>query len=334
MKAWTVWLGSAEASCSRHFSTTWRAGQLGKRGREKEKREGAYLDQIVDKDGKIGDAAVDVGRLVDADEGLVEDGEDVAEELEGDGLLDQVQHHGLVALAGLELHQLLQVREELGALLELVVDVLDCVVESDVGIVETANLVGLERGLNEVGAQDGDDEVDVVGGSLLADGDFEVLLGVRVLLELLDKDGVTNLDGEGVDGLLEVLDAVVQREGEYALHEGARAEGLGEEDIQDVGHDGGRVGDADDVLDDGVGNQRVDPLSLREELGRVVLGQEEVVDGGGHLDAQPFGELLILDAEVLDRLLLLDLLEKHGEPVTLYDVLSEPARWLAEDTPQ
>ena len=35
---------------------------------------------------KVCDAVVDVGGFVDADEGLVEDGEEVAEELEGYGL--------------------------------------------------------------------------------------------------------------------------------------------------------------------------------------------------------------------------------------------------------
>ena len=35
---------------------------------------------------EVGDAVVDVGGFVDADEGFVEDGEEVAEELEGYGL--------------------------------------------------------------------------------------------------------------------------------------------------------------------------------------------------------------------------------------------------------
>ena len=43
-------------------------------------------DGVVGEGGEVGDAAVDVGGFVDADKGFVEDREEVAEELEGDGL--------------------------------------------------------------------------------------------------------------------------------------------------------------------------------------------------------------------------------------------------------
>ena len=43
-------------------------------------------EHVVGEGGEVGDAAVDVGGFVDADEGFVKDGEEVAEELEGYGL--------------------------------------------------------------------------------------------------------------------------------------------------------------------------------------------------------------------------------------------------------
>lgn len=43
-------------------------------------------EHVVGEGGKVGDAVVDVGGFVDADEGFVEDGEEVSEELEGYGL--------------------------------------------------------------------------------------------------------------------------------------------------------------------------------------------------------------------------------------------------------
>jgi hypothetical protein len=56
---------------------------------------------------------------------------------------------------------------------------------------------------------------------------------------------------------------------------------LSEEEIQDAGHDQRWVGNPDDVLDDGVGNKRVDPLGLSKELRRVVLREEEMVKRRG-----------------------------------------------------
>ena len=43
-------------------------------------------NRVVCKRGKVGDAVVDVGRLVNPDERLVEDGEQVTEQLQRDGL--------------------------------------------------------------------------------------------------------------------------------------------------------------------------------------------------------------------------------------------------------
>lgn len=79
-------------------------------------------EHVVEKGGEVGDGVVDVGGFVDADERLVEDGEKVAEELEGDALFDDVRHHGLVALPGIHFEELLQVGKELGTLLHFIVD--------------------------------------------------------------------------------------------------------------------------------------------------------------------------------------------------------------------
>lgn len=67
----------------------------------------------------------------------------------------------------------------------------------------------------------------------------------------------------------------------------------------------------------------MDSLGLSEEFRGVVLGEEEVIDGGCNFDTQPFGELLVLEREILDLLLLFDFCEEFGETVSFDDVSAE-----------
>ena len=59
-------------------------------------------ESVVCEGGKIGDRVVDVGGLVDADEGFIEDCEEVAEEVQGYGFFNHGLHLDFVALAGVE----------------------------------------------------------------------------------------------------------------------------------------------------------------------------------------------------------------------------------------
>lgn len=68
----------------------------------------------------------------------------------------------------------------------------------------------------------------------------------------------------------------------------------------------------------------MDLLSLSEEFRRVIFSQEEMVDSRSNLNTQPFGEFLILNAEVLDLLLFSDLLEQSSKTVTLNNISAEP----------
>jgi hypothetical protein len=67
-------------------------------------------------------------------------------------------------------------------------------------------------------------------------------------------------------------------------------------------------------------------LRLRKELRRIIFREEEMVDSRRNLDSQPFCKLLVLYTQVLDRLLVLDLLEEFGEAVTLDNVTAEPVK--------
>ena len=58
---------------------------------------------IVGKRSEVGDGVIDIGRFVDADEGFVENGEEVTEEVEGDRLFDHGEHLGFVALPSVHL---------------------------------------------------------------------------------------------------------------------------------------------------------------------------------------------------------------------------------------
>ena len=57
---------------------------------------------VICEGGEIGDGVVDVGGFVDADEGFVENCEEVAEEVQGYGFFNHGLHLDFVALAGVE----------------------------------------------------------------------------------------------------------------------------------------------------------------------------------------------------------------------------------------
>lgn len=77
---------------------------------------------VVCEGGEVGDGIVYIGGFVDADEGFVEDGEEVAEEVEGYGFFYDGLHLGFVSLTGVHFEELFEVSEEFGALLHFVVN--------------------------------------------------------------------------------------------------------------------------------------------------------------------------------------------------------------------
>jgi len=97
-------------------------------------------DHIIDEDGEVRYRVVHVRRLVHSNERLVEDGEQIAEQLQRDrlenvstggragegmqatNLLDHRLHHFLIPLSGVELQELLQVRKVLSIILDFVVN--------------------------------------------------------------------------------------------------------------------------------------------------------------------------------------------------------------------
>lgn len=79
-------------------------------------------EHVVSKCGEVGDRIVDVGRFVDADEGFIKDGEEVAEELEGDRFFDHGEHHSFIALAGVHLEKLFEIGKELSASFHLIIN--------------------------------------------------------------------------------------------------------------------------------------------------------------------------------------------------------------------
>ena len=185
----------------------------------------------------------------------------------------------------------------------------------NVGIEHLLRLLWLQLGAQRFALQDGHGQIGLVGLGLLADVVLDGVVRLGEGLELVAQDGIANLVQQGVDALLDVLDSVVDGHCQDALHERPALEGRGQKQIEHSAHDGSRIGDPDDVLQDSVGNERVDPLSLGKQLGRVVFGQEKVVDGGSNLDPQPFGELAILDVEVFELVLCSDFSKQLGEAV-------------------
>lgn len=79
-------------------------------------------EHVVCEGCEICDGIIDICRFVDANERFVEDGEEVAEELKGDGFFNDGEHHGFVALACIHFEELLEVGEELCARFHLIVD--------------------------------------------------------------------------------------------------------------------------------------------------------------------------------------------------------------------
>ena len=97
-------------------------------------------DHVIYEGRKVGNAAIDVGGLVHADEWFVEDCEKVAEKLQGNRLnlcenpnrmvdeenvahlLDNAHHHCLVSLSSVHLKQLLQMGKKLCSLFHFRID--------------------------------------------------------------------------------------------------------------------------------------------------------------------------------------------------------------------
>ena len=83
-----------------------------------------HAEHVVGEVGEVGDGGVDIGGFVDAHEGLVEDGEEVAEEVQSDGFFDDGEHHCFVALAGVHFEEGFKVGEESGGGFHCIVDLL------------------------------------------------------------------------------------------------------------------------------------------------------------------------------------------------------------------
>ena len=88
-------------------------------------------DSIVGKHREIGDGIIDIGGLVDTNEGFVKNSEEIAEEGEGGRFLDYAAHHGFIALPCIHLEKLLEGREELSALTHFFVNLGACLVSND-----------------------------------------------------------------------------------------------------------------------------------------------------------------------------------------------------------
>ena len=166
-------------------------------------RLGQHGEHVVGEGGEVADAAVDVGRFVDAHEGLVEDGEEVAEELERDGLFDEREHACFVTLAGIHFEELLEVCEERGPGFHAIVGILDGVDPGYVGVENGANLGGAQFRGDLFGAEDGDYEVDIISGSRSADTVLKVFRGINKDSELFAENWIIDLDCHGVNRLLE-----------------------------------------------------------------------------------------------------------------------------------
>ena len=79
-------------------------------------------EHIVKEGGEIGNGVVDVGGFVHPDQGLVEDCKKVAEEMQGDWLLDNAKHHSLIPLSSVHLQKLFELGEKLCALLHFIIN--------------------------------------------------------------------------------------------------------------------------------------------------------------------------------------------------------------------
>lgn len=156
--------------------------------------------------------------------------------------------------------------------------ILHGIVPRHVAVEYLADLLWGNLGGDKVRSKNGDDKIYVFRFRFLANHDFNGLIGIDEIFQLLSQDRVLDLRSQCVNRLLERSDPVIQRHGEDALEQRTRAERLGEKQIKNARHDRGRIGDADDILQYCVGNQRMDPLCLGEQLWGIVFGEEKMVD--------------------------------------------------------
>lgn len=66
----------------------------------------------------------------------------------------------------------------------------------------------------------------------------------------------------------------------------------------------------------------MDLFCLCKDFGAIVFGKEDMVDCGGHLNAEPFGELFVLDREILQFFLFTDFSEELGKAVCNSRIIS------------
>lgn len=203
---------------------------------------------VIGEGGEVRDGVVDVGGFVDPHEGFVEDGEEVAEEVERDRFLDDGEHLRLVPLPGVHLEELFELGEEHGASAHFLVDVINGVVPSDVCVEGLADLFRGEFGGDLVGAEDDDDKIDVFGGGFAAEVVLELLGGIDEGEELFAESCIVDLGHERVDILLETSDAVVECHTEYTLGQRLGPKRLGQEEVKNTRHYHCRVCKADDLL--------------------------------------------------------------------------------------
>lgn len=66
----------------------------------------------------------------------------------------------------------------------------------------------------------------------------------------------------------------------------------------------------------------MDLFRLRKDFGAIVFGEEEMIDCGSHLNAEPFSELFVLDREVLKFILSANLSKELGKAVFNSKIIS------------
>ena len=227
---------------------------------------------VVGEGGEVGDGVVDVGGFVDPHERLVEDGEEVAEQVQSHGFLDHREHLRLVPLPGVHLEELFELGEEHGAGAHFVVDVIDRVVPGDVGVEGLADLFRGEFGGDLVGAEDDDDEIDVFYYGFAAELVLKLLGGIGEGEELFRESCVVDPGHERVDILLETSDAIVECHTEYTLGQRLGSKGLGQKEIKNTRHYHCRICKAYDLLQSDIRHHRMYPSGLCKKLGGIVLG--------------------------------------------------------------
>ena len=175
------------------------------------------MDGVVDEACEVCYAVVDVGTLVHPDERLVEDGEEVAEEVDCCRLFDDLEHHLLVTLASVEFQQLLQARKELCSRTHGLVDVFDGIIPSNVCVESLSNLLGRKLRVNLVGLHNLDKKVDLLGLRLAPDDTLFFFRHVCEGLDLLTIDAVIDLRSKRLNGTLDNLNTIADGEPEHSL---------------------------------------------------------------------------------------------------------------------